>query len=80
MEELKEDVAKDDPGDDLGQTLLSVRADCESEKGEVEVPEDVRGPLEVIVPRLRRWIEEAWHHPGVATMECNPWCIRQEIW
>ena len=38
-------------------------------KLQVEVPEDVRGPSEVVVPRLRRWIEEAWHHPGVAAME-----------
>ena len=69
MEEPEADVAEDDPGYDLGQALHNVLADCESEKGEVEVPEDVRGPLEVVVPRLRRWIEEAWHHPGVAAME-----------
>ena len=29
---LRYKIRKDDPGDDLGQILLSVRADCESEK------------------------------------------------
>ena len=32
MEEPESDVAEDDPGDDLGQALHNVRADCESEK------------------------------------------------
>ena len=32
MEEPEVDVAEDDPGDDLGQALRNVRADCESEK------------------------------------------------
>ena len=31
MEEPESDVAEDDPGDDLGQALHNVRADCESE-------------------------------------------------
>ena len=44
MEEPEADVAEDDPVDDLGQALHNVRVDCESEKGDVDVPEDVRGP------------------------------------
>ena len=32
MEEPEADVAEDDPGDDLGQALQNMRADCESEK------------------------------------------------
>ena len=31
MEELEVDVAENDPGDDLGQALHNVQADCESE-------------------------------------------------
>ena len=31
MEELEVDVVKNDPSDDLGQSLHNVQADCESE-------------------------------------------------
>ena len=80
MEEPKADVAEDDPSDDLGQALRNVRADCESEKKRTKFQKMLEDHRKLLYQRLRRWIEEVWHHPGDAAMEGDAWCILQGIW
>ena len=80
MEEPEVDVVENDPSDDLGQALHNVQADCESEMERLKFQKMLEDHRKLLYQRLRRWIEEVWHHPGDAAMEGDAWCILQGIW
>jgi hypothetical protein len=75
MEEPEGEATDDDPTDDLRQALRNAREDCESENERMKFQQMLADHRKVVVPRMRRWLEEARHHSGVATMEGNAWCI-----
>jgi hypothetical protein len=50
MEEPEADVAEDDPGDDLGQALHNVRADCESEKERLKFQRMLKDHRKLLYP------------------------------
>jgi hypothetical protein len=40
----------------------------------------VRGSQKIVIPKIRRGVEKARYHNGIATMKGKEWYIRQGIW
>ena len=80
MEEPEVDVTENDPSDNLGQALHNVQVDCESETERLKFQKLLEDHRELLYPDCQKWIEETWHHLGVAAMEGDKWCIQQGIW
>ena len=74
------DAAKNEPPDELGQALCGEREDCESEKERLKFQQMIEDYRKLLYLGCEDGFCEAWHHTGVAAMEGNIWCIRQEIW
>ena len=79
MEEPEVDVAEVDLSDDLGQARHNVRADCESETERLKLQNMLEDHRKLLYPNCENGLKKTWHHLGVAAMEGDKWCIRQEI-
>ena len=58
-EEGGEERAPDEPADDLGQAISDAKRDCDTDKERLQFDKMLRGSQKIVVPKLRRWSEEA---------------------